>query len=254
MRDTATACYRHFGEEIAVLARPTRPRVEELLARAHDPAGQYRRHRRLFETGSGAIIVTGHIGNWELAGAYLARAGIPVTAVVRRQRGTVDRRFQRVRHALGLEFVYQEEPSRSLVRALRAGRTVTLVADQHAARGGVPIPFLGRLASTYRGPARLAIACRVPLFLGALLRDGDDYRVSLERVDEEDGRLDEIGLTRAWVARLEQLVHRHPEQYFWFHRRWKWVPSGTSASGPAYESNTEQLRDVSATGQLRYPG
>ena len=239
VRDTALACYRHFGEEIAALARPTPRRVEEMLARAHDPKGLYARHRHVFEGGRGAIIVTGHIGNWELAGAYLSRSGVPVTAVVRRQRGAVDRRFRRIRRAMGLDIVYQEESSRSLVRALRAGRTLTLVADQHAARGGVPIPFLGRPASTFRGPARLSIACQVPLFFGALLRDGDGYRVVLERVDGERD-LDDSGLTRSWVAELESLVRLHPEQYFWFHRRWKWAPSGTSAAGPAYERSTEE--------------
>lgn len=240
VRSTARACYRHFGEEIAALARPTPRRVARLLARAHDPAGLYARHRHLFEDGRGAIVVTGHIGNWELAGAYLVRSGVPVTAVVRRQRGAVERRFQRIRRAMGLDIVYHGEPSRSLVRALRAGRTLTLVADQHAARGGIPIPFLGRPAATFRGPARLSIACRVPLFFGALLRDGPDYRVSLERLDGRNDGLDDIALTRSWVAALEALVHRHPEQYFWFHRRWKWVLSGTSAGGGAYEPDTEE--------------
>jgi KDO2-lipid IV(A) lauroyltransferase len=240
VRDTARACYLHFGEEIAALARPTPRRVERMLARAHDPAGLYARQRHLFEGGSGAIIVTGHIGNWELAGAYLARAGVPVTAVVRRQRGAVDRRFQRIRRAMGLEIVYQEEPARILVQALRAGRTLTLVADQHAARGGAAVPFLGRPASTFRGPARLAIACHVPLFFGALLKDGDDYRVALERVDGERGRTDDIDLTRSWVEKLEKLVLRHPHQYFWFHRRWKSAAPGTSATTRAYEPGTEE--------------
>jgi KDO2-lipid IV(A) lauroyltransferase len=240
VRDTALACYLHFGEEIAALARPTPDRVESMLARAHDPAGLYARQRQVFEGGSGAIIVTGHIGNWELAGAYLATAGVPVTAVVRRQRGAVDRRFQRIRRAMGLEIVYEQEPARSLVQALRAGRTLTLVADQHAARGGVPVPFLGRPASTFRGPARLAIACQVPLFFGALLRDGDDYRVALERVDGENSSPDDIALTRGWVEKLENLVLQHPHQYFWFHRRWKFGSPGTSATTRAYEPGTKE--------------
>ena len=240
VRDTALACYRHFGEEIAALARPTPRRVERMLARAHDPAGLYARHRHLFEAGSGAIIVTGHIGNWELAGAYLAATGVPTTAVVQRQRGAVDRRFQQIRRAMGLEIVYQEEPARRLVRALRDGRTLTLVADQHAARGGIPVPFLGRPASTFRGPARLSIACQAPLFFGALLRDGDDYRVALELVDTVGDKGDDIGLTRGWVEKLEEVVRRHPDQYFWFHRRWKWTPPGTSATAEAYESSTEE--------------
>ncbi|MGH7542068.1 MAG: lysophospholipid acyltransferase family protein, partial [Gemmatimonadota bacterium] len=219
VRETARACYRHFGEEMAALSRPGPAHLRQLLERVRDPAAAPEMLRR---AGSrGAVIVTGHLGNWELAGAYLAASGLPVTAVVQRQRGAFDRRVQRLRRQLGIETVYREEPAWRLVRAIRRGRVVALVADQHAARGGAPVLFFGRPASTFLGPARLAIAARAPLFFAGLVREADGYRTLIERVDDGEGPRDELALTRAWVERLEDAVRAHPEQYFWFHRRWK---------------------------------
>jgi KDO2-lipid IV(A) lauroyltransferase len=238
--ETARACYEHFGEEIAVLARPTRARIDRIVGRAQDPEGRLALYGDLLHGESGSIVVTAHIGNWELAGAVLARTGGPVTAVVRRQRGAFDRRVQRIRRAFGLEVVYHDESAWRVRRALRAGHALALVADQHAGDTGAPVPFLGRPASTFLGPARLSIAARAPLFLGALLREGDEYRIHLDRIDEEGIAQDEVDLTRGWVARLEELVREHPEQYFWFHRRWKLGQGGTPAPIPAYQPASEE--------------
>jgi KDO2-lipid IV(A) lauroyltransferase len=241
LRDTVRACYEHFGEEIAVLARPDSARIGELLGRARDPEGRVAFYRDVLQAGSGSVVVTAHLGNWELAGATLASAGVPVTAVVRRQRGAFDRRVQRIRGALGMEVAYDDESSWRLRRALRAGHALALVADQHAGEAGAPVPFLGRPASTFLGPARLCLKCRAPLFFGALLRDGEGYRIYLDRIDEEGGAGDEVELTRAWVARLEALVTDHPEQYFWFHRRWKLGHAGTPEAIAAYQPASEEL-------------
>jgi KDO2-lipid IV(A) lauroyltransferase len=103
--------------------------------------------------------------------------------------------------------------------------SVALVADQDARGRGVFVPFLGRPASTFRGPARLSLETGAPLFFGAAIRDGDGYRAVVEPVESDlSGPEAEVDLTRKWVARLEAWVRRHPDQYFWFHRRWKTVP------------------------------
>ena len=118
--------------------------------------------------------------------------------------------------------------AREAPAALRDGRVVVLASDQDALERGVFVPFLGRPASTFRGPARLALRHDVPLFFGVLVREGQGYRMVLERVEAGPGADadPETRLTRAWVERLEDHVGRRPEQYFWFHRRWKTEPPG----------------------------
>jgi KDO2-lipid IV(A) lauroyltransferase len=234
--ETTRACYRHFGREIAAIARIGRSGGAAIRSPVEGAEQAVALHREV--TGGGvAIIVTGHIGNWEAAGAYLAHAGLPMAAVVKRQRNPAfNERMLKTRRGAGIEPIYMQDAHTRIPAALREGKTVALVADQDAGERGVFVPFLGRAASTFRGPARLALAHQVPLFFGAIVRSGIEYGAVLEPValpeNEDGGRAApgaEIEVTRRWVSRLEAQVRRHPEQYFWFHRRWKTRPSGTTA-------------------------
>ncbi|MFQ5690460.1 MAG: lysophospholipid acyltransferase family protein [Gemmatimonadota bacterium] len=236
---TARACYRHFGEEIVALATACRLSPEALLSRTRDAEQAIALLRRHRLARRGAVIVTGHLGNWELAGAFVAALGLPVTAVVRRHASRFDRHFVSLRRSLGVESVGMEHAA-VLPRRLAQGGIVALVADQHAASRGVPVSFLGRPASTFLGPARLALTCGVPLYFGALIRQGAGYRALVARVEPPASATDaELELTRRWVGRLEEAVREHPEQYFWFHRRWKWAsgerpfPAVGTRDGPA---------------------
>jgi len=230
-RGVVEACYRHFGREAAALARLSRvdpgrlaaaaagsERLAALLeVRERPPAGR---------PGGGRIVVTGHLGNWELAGAVVAGLGYPVVAVVKPQANRrFDRRVEALRRRLGIETVPMASAGRRLPAALAGGAVVALVADQDAGSRGVFVPFLGRPASTFRGPARLALREDVPLLFGGLVRDGAGYRVVVEPVERPGpGPGAEEELTRRWTSRLEAAVRERPGQYFWFHRRWKTRP------------------------------
>lgn len=226
---TARRCYLHFGREVGTLARARRLDPDELVA-GSTGADRARRVLRSATGGDppGVLVVTGHLGNWELAGAYLAGLGLDVSAVVRRQKNRrIHRRLVRLRRGLGVEPVTMSAAGRRIPEALSEGGVVALVADQDAGSKGVFVPFLGRRASTFRGPARLAREHRVPLVFGALVREAGGYRSLARTVWSPDaGRdpPDEDALTRAWVAELECAVRKRSEQYFWFHRRWKTRP------------------------------
>lgn len=226
IQSVVAGCYGHFGRELAALARMGRLDPARLVERTVGA----REGRATWEeaaAGGGVVMVTGHLGNWELAGALMSALGAPVSAVVKPQANRrVDRRLGRLRRRLGIEPVPMRQAGRRLPGALAEGRAVALVADQDAGGRGVFVPFLGRTASTFRGPARLALRHEVPLLFGVLVREGQGYRFVLERVEVSAGT-DEGRLTRAWVSRLEQRVRQRPDQYFWFHRRWKTEPPGT---------------------------
>ena len=220
VRRTARACYRHFGTEFGLLAGGPAA-VRRALENVRDPGPA---REEFADPGDGrprVVVVTGHIGNWELAGSYLAHSGVPVTAVARRQSGRFGAVLNRLRGRIGLDIVDQHAGARPLVRALRAGRCVALAADQHSP-GGEPIPFLGRVARWRLGPARLALAAGVPLVYGSLVRDVDGYLLETRPIASEVlASGDPVTVTRAWVSILEEAVRTRPEQYFWFHRRWK---------------------------------
>lgn len=228
---TACACYRHFGREMVEIVRLQRTGISGLPDRVETDEATERWIERM-ASGEGALVVTGHIGNWEIAGAFLAARGVPLAAVVKRQSNPrFDAWLAGSRRRVGIEPVYRADASRALPTLLAAGRSVALVADQDAHGAGLQVTFLGRPASTFRGPARLALATGAPLVFGTAVRTVGGYRVVIEGVRPADRERPKPGseaydraerrLTEAWVAGLDRRVRQHPEQYFWFHRRWK---------------------------------
>jgi len=223
---TVQACYRHFGREVSEIARLFRFGTDGLSTDLIlEPGAE--EHVSRMKAGCGTIVVGGHLGNWEVAGAYLASMGIPVAAVVKRQSNArFDAWLQESRRRAGVEPVYMEDASRVVPRLLKKGTTVAIVADQAAGARGEMVTFLGRPASTFRGPARLAVATGAPLVFGSMVRADTEYRMAFDACDEPERPVDKAGaraqvLTESWVRRLEARVRETPTQYLWFHRRWK---------------------------------
>ncbi len=223
---TVRDCYRHFGREVSEIARLFRFGTDGLTASLALDANA-EEHVARMRAGCGTIFVTGHLGNWEIGGAYLSSLGVPVAAIVKRQSNArFDEWLQESRRRAGVEPVYMEDAMRAIPRLLKRGTTVAIVADQAAGAGGETVTFFGRPASTFRGPARLALATGAPLIFGSLIRAGAKYRVAIDACEEPERPADGIAararyLTESWVRRLEACVRETPEQYLWFHRRWK---------------------------------
>lgn len=185
--------------------------------------------------GRGVILVSGHLGNWELGGAYLAARGLPVDAIVRHMANPrFDRYLNLTRASLGVRVVYDDQAVRQTPRALRDGRFVAFLADQ-GVRGlaSTFVPFFGRPAKTPRGAAVFALRLDAPVVFAAALRQPNgQYRfvfepVEVTRTDDREQDTDDI-VTR-YTAALERWVRIAPEQYLWQHRRWKRQPPGTVA-------------------------
>jgi len=227
IRRTAVACYAHIGREMLALLRSPGRTPAAVLARSR--VAGLDAVREAVARGRGAIIVTGHLGNWEMAGAIVVASGIPLDVVVQRQHNPLFHRdIVAVREQLGMRVIERGNAFGDVLDALRAGRAVALVADQNAGRSGVFVPFFGRLASTHRGPALLALRSGAPLFVGCALRAPDGlYDATVDEVIVDRGGDPEAAvrrITAAYTARLEALVRRAPEQYFWVHKRWKTRP------------------------------
>jgi len=169
----------------------------------------------------GSVFVTGHFGNWELYGASFRHLGIPVSAVMRPPDTPWFRRhIARLRTEFGLEAIGKRNALPLALRAIRAGRCVAFLNDQAAGREGVPLPFLGRDAWTFTAPAALARKLDVPLYAGYSTRLGDGirYRCWSERIPTQG---DAESITRKLNEVLEQYVRAAPEQWWWFHKRFK---------------------------------
>ena len=192
--------------------------------------------------GKGVILVTGHLGNWELGGAYIAMRGIPLDAIGRGMANPLfDEWLNRAREQTGMKVVHDSDAVRRTPRSLRAGRAVAFVADQGVlGLASTFVPFFGRPAKTPRGAAVFALRFGVPvLFVVALRKPNGRYRLVIEPVEitgtgDKDGDIDAI--VARYTQMLEKWVRVAPAQYFWHHRRWKRQPRDTPP----------ELRDPSA--------
>ena len=183
--------------------------------------------------GRGAVMVTGHIGNWELAGAYVAARGIPLDAIVRGMANPLfDSYINHTREEMGMTVVRDSDAVRRTPRSLRAGRAVAFVADQGVlGLASTFVPFFGRPAKTPRGAAVFALRFEVPvLFVVALRQPNGRYRIVVERIEARqtgDRDRDVDAIVARFTERLEHWVRVVPAQYFWQHRRWKRQPPDT---------------------------
>jgi KDO2-lipid IV(A) lauroyltransferase len=227
--DITRKTFEHLGREATAMMRLSRLDPQAVIDRTILFGWDEMEAAR--EEGRGLLLVTGHYGNWEVAAATVAARGVPIAAIVRRQRNRlVDERLQELRRSLGVETIYQSEAPTRVPRVLRANGVVGIVGDQNAPRSGIWVPFFGRLASTHRGPALFALRLNAPVFSCIARRlPGKDvrYEIAGERVDvTRTGDLDTdvAALTAELALRLEKQVRIAPEQYFWFHKRWKGSP------------------------------
>jgi KDO2-lipid IV(A) lauroyltransferase len=189
--------------------------------------------RRALDRGRGAILVTGHFGNWELGGAALAMKGYPVTVLAFPQANRyTDRMINDSRTQAGMRVVPTGGTSvKDAIVCLREKATLIALIDQNAYGNGVFINFFGAPASTVRGPAALALKFGCPLVPVFSLRDNGKHRVvfhePLDPISTGDREKD-IAETMAALTRIvESYVRLYPEQWFcWLHPRWQTRPPG----------------------------
>lgn len=181
--------------------------------------------------GRGVLIVTAHIGNWELLCTRLARQGLKGAVVgFERPDDPSQRWLADVRAAHGVTTIAQSTPARDVLRILARGETVGLLADLEARRiAGEFLPFFGHEALTMTAPAALARAAHLPLVPVSCVRVDGVYRLSVEEPLALDASLPRrdatVDLTRRLNQVFERWIRAHPEQWAWHQRRWRTRPS-----------------------------
>lgn len=228
----ARASYGHLGRTTTETALLPVYDQDRIIAMFEEVEGWSIVEERLARE-KGLILVSGHLGNWELGGAYLAARGLPIHAVARYMENPLfDRYLTRTREGIGMTVVHDDEAVRRVPRALRSGHAVAFLIDQGAVGlASTWVPFFGRLAKTPRGPAVFALRLGTPIVFGAAIRQPSGrFRLYFEPIDSlSTGNLeaDVERIVAEYTSVLERYVRRAPEQYFWHHRRWKHQRAGT---------------------------
>lgn len=177
----------------------------------------------------GVILISAHIGNWEMGhqsiSCYLQK---PLVMVVRElQSKAFDQWILKLRARFGNTIIYKEGALPEMTQTLRQGKVLGLLIDQETKRSeGVDVTFFDRTVSATPSAALLAIRCKSPVLPVFCIREADS-RLTL--VVEPPLTMQRTGGLRAdlktntqiMTSAIERAVRAYPEQWFWFHKRWK---------------------------------
>lgn len=196
-------------------------------------------------TGRGIVIVTGHLGGWEILGAKLAQwLELETRGVVRMHvlyqpvaPAALEQAIRRVRERAGVVPLSVEKGLGPAVRALRNDQVVGLLIDRVPRGTAVVGRFFGERCRMAPGAARLALAGRADLLPVALWNEpSGGYRVrffpALRASEGDAGEAQVVALTREMNRALEEMIRRAPEQWPWFEDRWKERPGVTLGAWP----------------------
>ncbi|MBN1102131.1 MAG: lysophospholipid acyltransferase family protein [Deltaproteobacteria bacterium] len=218
--------YLHFGQmffEVPHILKLHRDNLHDYVV--------FEKEGNLLEAaarGKGVFILTAHFGNWELMSAAISLRYGPGAVVVRPiDFEPLDRIVSMMRSQFGTEAIPKQRAMRRLMSAIRKGKMIGILLDQNVDwYEGAFVKFLGRWACTNKGLALMALKTGTPVIPTFSVRSEDGrYRVVFEReielVRTGDKVRDVEENTALFTQAIERYVLKYPDQWFWFHRRWK---------------------------------
>jgi len=179
-----------------------------------------------FNVGKGVVFATGHIGNWDLAGAMFAARGHPVSAIVETlSPARWNERVQRTRIAAGVKAIPIESGVRDMLMALRKRESLAVLVDRPLLAEGVPVTFFGRETRVPGGAATLALRTGSPVIPAAVVRDpqGTGFVAHIGAPifgDGGDAATEVQVVMQGIMSWLESIIVRYPDQWFMFRQMW----------------------------------
>ncbi|HWG37055.1 MAG TPA: lysophospholipid acyltransferase family protein [Terriglobales bacterium] len=224
--------YRHLGRQMAEFCLfPTLTRQDLSALMATEGLQHYLEAQA---RGRGVLVLTAHLGAWELSSFGHSLAGYPMKFLVRPlDNAPLNELVLRYRGMHGNRPIGKGEFARGLLQAMAAGETVGVLLDQNSAPPqGVFVPFFGRLACTAAGPAKIAARTGAAVVPGFTVWEEARqqyvlyFEPALELAQSGDQEVDIIENTARFTAVIERWVRKYPDQWLWVHRRWKTRPPG----------------------------
>jgi Kdo2-lipid IVA lauroyltransferase/acyltransferase len=226
----ALAMWEHLLVMVCEIAQASR-KIHRANWRSHLAMPEMRLMVRRLLDDRPVVIISGHLGNFEMGGYLLGLHGFPTHTIARRlDNPYLDRWVNDFRAATGQYILPKQGSGEQITQLLRSGGTLVLLGDQHAGEGACWVDFFGKPASTHKAVALFTLGGNAPTATGCVYRTGGpmnfEMRVS-DLVDPAaaDFRQGSVPLLTEWYTRcLEELIRQAPGQYWWLHRRWRGAP------------------------------
>ena len=176
------------------------------------------------EQKKGIVFITGHFGAWEILGQWVAR-NVPLFVGVAQKQKNIGAHdfFISQRELAGTKHILRGNSVKLMYEVLSNNGLLGLVSDQDAKKKGVFVEFFGNPASTPKGAALFHINTKAPILLGVCFKENfKKYHIHFKAIETKSKNIEEI--TQEYTKQLELYIKQYPDQYFWFHRRWKTKP------------------------------
>jgi KDO2-lipid IV(A) lauroyltransferase len=206
------------------------------------------------ERGRGCILMTAHLGNWEMMGARVAQE-VPLWAVARETSNPrIEAGIRAARQAAGIHVLSKYDSAREVLSGLKGNRALVILPDQHAGPSAPLMPLFGAPTRVVDAPFRIAQIARAPIVpvygvrRTPWLSDGRiSCRISPAFDVPRDGNREAhvLDATRRGLDELEAIVRAFPDQWLWLHKRWR--PEDEAAGEQSSEQNSDRARASSST-------
>jgi KDO2-lipid IV(A) lauroyltransferase len=224
--------FTSLGRQLAEFCRfPSYTRENAGAVAVYDGFENYAAAR---ERGSGVLLMTAHLGAWELGSYFHSVMGNPIREVVRElDNPYLNRLVERYRTAYGNKTFPKGDFARGLLSAMRAGETVGVLMDTNMTPPqGVFVDYFGLPACTASGVARVALRTDAAVIPAFTIWDKEigKYRVcfepAIQLIRTGDNEADAVANTAIFTKIIERYARQYPDQWLWIHRRWKTRPEG----------------------------
>ncbi len=233
--DLSRMCYRNELLCFVELARL--PRIGEEYMRRHVDVADAELGRELKASGRGVLIITGHIGSWELQAHVADLCGYPIVALARPLKNPyLNATLNRFRTTRRNRIREKFDSLRSISQLAQEGNWVCFLYDQNGGPRDAFVPFFGVPAATWRSAPFVHLKFDLPIVVCTLTREnwlGSRFKLNVHKVlHPEESRLreePELHVLHQIHEGFEEALRSHPEQWLWQHRRWKTRPPGENS-------------------------
>ena len=228
VKTIAKKCFENLGKTVVEFMRFPRLNPKQLQKYVSFEGIQH--VEAALAQGKGAIILTGHFGNWELLAASICAMVAPLTPIVRELRSSrLNTLVSSYREKAGYSSIDRDTGVRQALRCLRRNELLGIVADVDTTVNGVFVDFFGKPAYTPYSPVAFALKTGAVILPSFIIRQPDGSHraiieppLTLKRCDVKEKEL--VINTQKFTKIIESYIRKYPEQWIWMHKRWKTRP------------------------------